>query len=368
MLAARAPGLALVALALAASVGSAVHDLGSAEALTLWARDLEPGDPAGVASNALGEAFLAGTVHGSIALWKLDPLGEPVWRARAPAALANGVAALPDGGAVVAGLAWGQGPDALLVAFDAEGRALWARSIATPEPEQARAVAAGPRSVYAVGTIGHDLLVARFELDGTPRWTRRLGGAQEEVAESAAVLPDGSVAVAGWSYDGTRNRGFVMVVEENGVLRWQRELAAPDASLRGHGVSASPLGELLLAGVRDTVLEQRPLAARLDALGALAWLRSIDEEPGASARSVAADAAGGAVLLGTAPGRLGGTDWLLARLTADGELAWSKRVDAGSEDEGRGVAILPSGLLTAAGEGSGRMLAARFLDLPARPH
>lgn len=361
------PGLALAALILAASLGAALPSLPTLEPPKLWSVDLEPGEAAGAAATPAGEAFVAGLVAGSTALWKLDALGEPVW-ARRVAGLPAAVAALPDGSALVTGLYWGLGPDIVTTAFGSEGDVLWTRTIATTADELPRAVAASPLAVYVAGSTGRDGLLARYDLDGTHRWSKRITTAGEDRAEAVAVLPDGSPIVAGWTYDGVRNRVLLAKLDEYGNLQWQRALTWPGGSVRAYAASLSPAGDVLLAGLHSRGAQQYPFAARFDPRGELLWLRAIEAEPGAAAWGVAADAAGGAVVAGTAPNHLvpWERDWFLTRLTPQGQVAWSKRFDTGGDDDARGVA-LAGGVVTVGGTGSGWLAAARYLDTPVRP-
>lgn len=360
-------GVLLAALVLAASAGSALPSLGTAAVPgKLWAIDLDAGEASGIGVNLLGETFVVGTSGGGVGAWKLDDAGRTLWSRRLPG-FAAAVTAFPETGAVVATSEWGQGPDIVVQALDAEGGTAWSRTIATPDADVARAAASNLGMVIIAGSTGPDGLLARLDPDGTHRWSRRIATAGEDRLEAVVLLPGDAIAVAGWTYDGIRNRLLLAKLDEWGNTLWQRVLTWEGASLRGHGIAASAAGDLLVAGLRANGLTQAPFAARFDGTGQLLWQRSLDGERGGWASGIAADATGGAILVGASPGSFGQRDTFLARLTPNGATAWTQHYDTGGDDAGRAVAWLPAGVLTLGGSSSGHVMAARFADTPARP-
>ncbi|MEO0763126.1 MAG: hypothetical protein AAFZ09_15205, partial [Pseudomonadota bacterium] len=138
----------------------------------------------------------AGPGDGDLWLARLDAGGRPVAEHRhgdpGGSDGAYAVAALPDGGAVVAGLGWSGGArrhDIWVLRVDAAGAIVWQRRFDEARVEAATAVVPLPGGDIAVagvvgvdGTLSDDLWVARLAPDGTPRWRRRLGGDGRERA------------------------------------------------------------------------------------------------------------------------------------------------------------------------------------------
>jgi outer membrane protein assembly factor BamB len=330
----------------------------------LWSADLAPGEGRAVAPALGGGALVAGNEGGDALLASSDATGARAWSASYPGAAWQGLAALADGSAAVTGVSHGATEDALTALYDADGRLQWVRAIRTAATDEGRGIAASQQGLFVVGTTGLDVLASRYDPDGTHRWARRLGSAAEEHGEAVAMLPDGP-ALVGWDYDGARNRLLLWHLDELGAVVWQRSVAWPGSSLRGHAASSDAQGDLLVGGVLADAGGSRPFAAKFDKRGELSWLRVLDTMPQGAAYGIAADALGGAVLAGSAAGFPSARDWFLARFTPQGGLAWEKRFDTGGEDEARGVA-LDGGLLTVGGTASGWLAAARYLDAPAR--
>lgn len=362
------PGLALGALLLAASLGQALPIGGLSAPPRVWELELSPGEAAGIASNLLGSTYVAGTVGGQMLVWKLDPVGARDWDARPARGIATSVAALPSGGAVVAGYAWGADTDVVVAAVDDSGELLWTRTWGTPGPDAAYAVAAGPRTIHVAGTERGDAFLAALALDGTLLWTRALGASGEAHAESVALFPDESALLAGWTYDGVRNAVLLAKYDSRGALLWERVLPSSDprVSLRAYGVGASPAGSLVVGGVRAAPGVHQPMALGFDPLGELGWLRLLDGAAGGQWLAAASDPAGGGLFAGSVPGRHGEGDWLVARYGPDGTLVWTDRVDGGGDDAATGIAWSPASSVTVSGTGAGTLQALRYLDSPIR--
>jgi hypothetical protein len=360
--------LALVGLLLLASLAAAAPIVPPVPAPLLWSMSPEAGTHAVVAMDALGGIYVAGQALGGAALWKLDPTGVPVWRAPLETLVVHGVAAMPGGGAVVAGTTLGDGADILVLAFDDQGAPVWRRTVATVGDDIAHGIAADATGVYVTGASGLDALVARFGPDGTLQWVHTRDTGREEVNEGVAILADHSAVAAGWVYDGKRTNLTLYHADTQGDVfpdAWMRTLSAPGgASQRALGIS-SWAGGVVLAGEVADAHGRAPLVAALNNEGGLRWQTTLSPLPGGVARAVASDIAGGAVVVGEVPGA-GGHDWFLARISPFGDLGWVVGLDLGGDDAAGGVAFHPLGFLVAAGQGGGAVTVAASLDAPVR--
>ncbi|MCA1812477.1 MAG: PQQ-binding-like beta-propeller repeat protein [Halobacteriales archaeon] len=329
--------------------------------LALWSASLGDGEGLGIAPALQGGAFVIGTSPDGALLAKLGPDGAPVWGASEHDAAWLGIAALVDGSPVVAGADQrGARPAPLLALYDSDGALQWRRDL--PAPGALRAVAAGPQGIIAAGDAGMDVLVARYAADGTLRWKRTLGGVLEDHGASVALAPDDSAYVAGWSYDGVRNRLLAWHLDPDGKVLWSRVLTWPSGSIRAYGASVDAQGNLLVAGAVANGALNLPFLARFTPAGAQAWLRTYPALEGPGASGVAADALGGAVLVGTAaPGH-----GFVLRVAATGDSVWIQRFDAGESSAANAVARDALGVLVA-GTAQGQGTVERALDLPARP-
>jgi hypothetical protein len=274
---------------------------------------------------------------------------------------ANGVVALPDGGALIAGTwfsgsntqwnsfavdvavggaaAWSQvnevvGDDTYnAITRDASGRLLLAGSLADADGSEAwlRAVSADGRSelwgltrhgtvpgganatgiavdstgdILAVGTetnvdTGVDGWIARYSPAGVQRWSQSLAspGPDVDTLGAVAIGPDDSIAAVG-SLDG---ESTVRVYSADGTPRW--DATAADGTRWG-GIAVDAAGNVVVAGSLGADL----VARKYTPTGALVWQRRL-----ASARgnAVAIDGHGNVLVCGAVT-TAGNTDGLIA--------------------------------------------------------
>jgi hypothetical protein len=337
--------------------------------MPLWAALAGDGEAAGLAVASDGSSMVAGSVGGWVKVWRLDAFGGLKGSGAVVRGLAGAAAGLPTGGLVIAGTDFaGEDPDPLLAVTDRAGALVWAKVLDLPGDDFGRGVAATPSGLYLAGQAGRDALVASYDLAGNLRWTKLLGSPLvEERLEAAAPTRDGGVVVAGWTYDGARNNVLVARLDSDRELLWLRILSSSDArvNLRGHAVAVAPDGSVLVAGARDIGGGSLvPLLLLYSDEGDLLWLRLL-EVGGGSVHGIAADPLGGALLVGNALKPDLERDWMLARVTPGGSVAWSLRGSPG-QDGARAVAWLPTGFVAAGSAGEGVRVAA-YLDGPARP-
>jgi DNA-binding beta-propeller fold protein YncE len=229
-----------------------------------------------------------------------------------------------------------------------------------------------------------NLYVARYAPDGAPLSSFQHGGPPEDHPLDAAVTPDGGVLVAGFFGGrdtnlggaelaaGGGSDGFVASYDAAGGHRWSHGLATPgDESAMG--VAATPDGGAVVVGGFDDALplgegllsggEQDGFVVRYDAAGAVLWARSLSG-PGMDALRGVAVADDGSVYVGgtfsdsaSLAGRsivsAGGGDIVVARFTADGELAGILTAGGPGADSANTLSVGPSGELYVTGSFEG---------------
>jgi len=218
-----------------------------------------------------GGAFLAGSAiapgahtHDGL-LVKLGMDHRPLWMARPPFPGDQqylGVAPLPDGGAVVCGLASsGDGHDVLAVRFAADGNLLWTRTVPGPLDEEAYAVATDGTGIMLAGRRMNfggtsDMLGLRLALDGTVLWTSSWGGALDEEARAIARTADGHFILAGHTRSfgpadrfGRRQRNIWLVkVGAGGDTLWTRAYGDTLTQRGAYAIDVAANGDLLVGG------------------------------------------------------------------------------------------------------------------------
>jgi len=228
--------------------------------------------------------------------------------------------------------------DVFLAKLDGDGGHLWSKSFDTNLGTiQAIAVDSAGGIVVAgffYGTVdfgggpfasagGQDIFVARFDGGGAHMWSKRFGDGSAQAATGIAMDSAGDILLAG------------------------RFLGALD--LGG--------GPLTSAGGADVFV------AKLDGTGGHVWSRSFGDAADQGATAIAADAAGGAVVVGDFSGSLnfgggsltssGGDDIFVVKLDSSGGHAWSRSFGDAVDQHGRSVAVDGAGGVLIGGDFAG---------------
>ena len=226
--------------------GIAVKALALHKRFTLYAGGIVTGPLDGTPATHTQDGFVM----------KLDPSGVKRWSRRLPTAFRDAVTALAANadGVVAAGvtegklranvsslseaLESGEGTDAFVVRFDAQGSPAWLQQFGTAADEQVYVVALSDNSTLAIGgsTQGTfpeqknagqaDAFVTLLDASGTLLWTRQFGTSGADEVRALAFLPDGSVVATGsvgGSLDGHTHQGgqdvFIVKFDAEGKRR-----------------------------------------------------------------------------------------------------------------------------------------------------
>ena len=305
--------------------------------------------------------------------------------------------------------------DMLVANYNADGTLAWARSASGRCCERGWAIAALPDGgalvaggIMQTATFGQggtneavvtaagafDAVVARYARDGGLVWVRRAGGTGNEQNWGAAALADGGALVTGYFQDGavfgpgeaqettlqaTGRNAFLAKYEADGSLAWARATRGTGDQY-GRNVAALPDGGALVAGNfmstivfvheagEETTLESAGAAdvfvARYDAEGHVLWAARIGGAEEEGWPGIAALPDGGALVTGRftesatfGPGDPGETvltsagegDIFVAEYDADGSLARASRTGGTAADTGSEVAVFSDGGVLLAG-------------------
>jgi len=341
-----------------------------------------------------------------ICVVKYDADGNVLWASQAGGTesdAGNGIAALPDGGAVVAGrlqrvVGTGGIDDVFVARYNAGGTQVWARqdggsdfdmgyavaaladgsAIVTGQFQSADAMFGGiPLTPAGAGpAYSRDIFVAKYDADGNVIWARRGGGIDSDEGFGVATASDGSVLVTGYFEgtatfevgDGTTKEPtpfgahdvFVAKYNSDGILQWVTSAGGTGID-EGTGIAALEDGSALVSWhSRDTASSPDDVfVAKYNSDGTLAWVTqaggvSSDAAPaGIAALSdssvVVAGRFDGIATFGA--GELnettltsdGSYDVFLAQYNPDGTLAWVTQAGGTGWDEGLAVSALSEG-------------------------
>ncbi|GAA3513362.1 enterochelin esterase-like enzyme [Streptosporangium album] len=224
-----------------------------------------------------------------------------------------------------------------------------------------------------------DAVLIRRSPDGTTRWTRQLGTAADERLYGVAALPDGGVLAAGYTkgdLDGhhpgnTADDAFVVRLDASGAVRWLTQFGAADAADRVYGLAAAPDGGGYVVGYTKGAFagtnsgDKDAILARIGADGQIAWTRQLGGAGEDKAYGVAVDDTGVSVVGSDTAGlpgapALGGLDGWIARYGVDGTPQWVSAVGGSGDDRLSAVTVTTAGLAVATGESDGDLLAVAY--------
>ena len=230
-----------------------------------------------------------------------------------------------------------------------------------------------------------DGLVAKINADGTLAWSSYLGGSGGETIWAIAIDPHGNAWVAGTtnstdlasggfdnSYNGSNTADFVAKINADGTLAWVSYLGGnggdeePSIAIDGQGnawVAGITNSTDLASGGFDTTYNggsRDGFVAKINADGTLAWSTYLGGDDYDAAAAIAIDGSGNAWVTGGT----GSSGWInggfdtsfngfdegfVAKINADGSLAWSSYLFSDDRDFGNAIAIDAGGNAWVAG-------------------
>lgn len=325
---------------------------------------------------------------------KREAPAEPPEPRAAPAAAVKAPVAPPPASAPLPALAADPG--------GATGAPRWAVGFGGPGTDAPRGLDLDERGAVLVGLFSQtaafgalgertaagksDALVLGLDERGAPTWVTTLGGAQEDVANAVAVRGDRVVAVghfagklAAQGADGTAplvSQGagsddlFAVCLDRGGAAQWlwtaggldsdgaNAVAALPDGWIVGGSFSGTAqfgTAELVSKGGTDAVL------AKLSAEGEVLWVKQFGGRYNDAVWRIASDSAGNFYVQGIfadvadwggGPLKAGGgsdNDVALAKYDAAGNHLWSKRFGSAFNEVAGGLTVDPSGYVTMTG-------------------
>jgi hypothetical protein len=315
-----------------------------------------------------GDLLIAGYTEAngsdSSLLIRAGASGDVQWRRAWPEGKDGALWSLkPVGDGTFAGAGWTTSSagdlDAMLLRVGADGRLLWRKAYPGPGKERLWSIEVTPRGILAAGeALAADgtskMLVLRADLDGKEIARLALDGAPVERAFSVQATPDGGFALAGQSGSGPREGpGYdakIVRCDAAGKPVWSRTWGGPGFDV-GHDLHRLDDDGFLVAGYSD----QGPghgtdvVLLRLSAAGEVTWART-EGGPGDD-RAVHLDPLpdGDVAVAGYSRNAAGDWDIVLRVFTPDGAPRWERRFGGAGDELGRCVVAGPDGALAVVG-------------------
>lgn len=290
----------------------------------------------------------------------------------------------------------------------------WEQAIGGADPDEARAVATNCDSIYVGGYLAspglqtglrtpdagtyhgnRDAFVARFRPDGGLVWLSYYGGTQDEVVESLDIDPSGHVLAAGYTFSrewpetstqsASGRDGFLLKISPSGEVIWGRKIegqGSSDDSVEGISPAGAAgayfcghasAGATRDAGTWDAEWQggQDAIVGFVDPAGIVQWVDYFGGDGDDIAHGIAADPAGGAIVIGdTQANRIsfpttrlppfvdptpdaGSRDIFLLRVNETGARSWAYTLGGNSIDLGNAVISAGGAFYACGGAGSG---------------
>jgi uncharacterized delta-60 repeat protein len=303
-----------------------------------------------VAVDANGDVYVSGYsvdykiidgreyLYVDVATLKYSAGGDLLWERRFRSSGGNAqpsaIAVDPRGFVYVGGAAWVDGGfDALLLKYDLDGNLLWSRNQGQPGHgwDAAHSMVLAPDGDIVLGGYTQpgdlDVYVVRFAPDGNLRWewTQHGRSTVEEVWDVAVDGNGNTYAIAQYAPVDAFTSLLTVKLDPSGTLQWSDVYSGRSTGDYARGIELSPDGNIFAAGsawengsqTGLTLIKYSPGGQRL-------WSRS--ERGGyfsALCYDLAVDAEGSAYLTGFAFNDNNHEDFLTAKFTGAGNLAWT---------------------------------------------
>jgi DNA replication initiation complex subunit (GINS family) len=244
----------------------------------------------GYAIAGLTQSFGAG--EADIYVIKLDANGNLQWTKTIGGLGYDGGTSLiqtPDGGYVIAGVtsSFGAGEgDIYVVKLDANGNLQWTKTIGGPELDAGFSLIQTSDSGYAIA--GHtksfgagegDIYVVKLDANGNLQWTKTIGGPGEEMGLSLIQTSDGGYAITGFtqSFGAGELDVYLVKLDANGNLQWTKTIGGPGDEA-GYSLIQTADGSYTITGATSSfgAGEADIYVIKLDANGNLQWTKTID--------------------------------------------------------------------------------------------
>ena len=215
-----------------------------------------------------GGYVLAGSSSGSFGtgVWLLrtDSNGNLLWSRNpgaATSAVAYDVVQTADGGFTITGISnsVNTGRDAILIKTDSRGNTKWTESFGGEDNDEARSLILTSDGGYALGGFSwsygaglSDFWLVKVEEEGRLEWQRTFGGVARESARSLVQTSDGGYALAGWSESfSSGGRFWAVKTGPNGRQQWSRAYAQATISDVGTAAILAPAGARAIRQTED---------------------------------------------------------------------------------------------------------------------
>jgi hypothetical protein len=182
-------------------------------------------------------------------------------------------------------------------------------------------------------------------------WEEVIGGRLDDEAHSVVEMPGGGYTLAGHTRShGVRNRdAWILRLDPNGKVVWQQTIGGP-LTEKVFGIEATSDGGVVIVGKTYSAGAggSDALIVRISAHGQLMWQHAYGEWHNDGARDIVETGDGGFIVAGSKGGEADDDVWVFA-LDESGDMLWERTHGTPGEDGAVSVAVADDGGFAVAG-------------------
>jgi len=238
--------------------------------------------------------------------------------------------------------------DVYVVKLDATGNLQWTRTIGGPESDEGYSLIQTYDGGYAIagrtysfGTGDYDVYVVKLDAHGNLQWTKTIGGEKNDGGRSLIQTSDGGYAIAGYttSFGAGDCDVYVVKLDANGKLQWTKTIGGPGYEI-GFSLIQTSDGGYAIAGLTPSFgaggLDV--YVVKLNANGNLQWTKTIGGPADEIGISLIQTSDGGYAIAGSTESfGAGGADVYVIKLDANGNLQWTKTIGGPASEIGNSL-------------------------------
>jgi len=349
----------------------------------LWAarHDVAGGEemPSALKVDRAGNVYVTGTSDGWNTLYdfltiKYKPSGKREWVARLNGAesrsdFANDIAIDNAGNVYVTGSSRFDATDydIVTVKYSSSGKYQWGSRHIGPgilpnwKDDVGRFIETDPAgNIFVTGTSessSRDIVTIKYDASGQVLWDARYDGPDHMNDEPSglAVDPEGNVYVAGNSEMSDSGEDIILIkYSASGQQKWSKSYSSPgDYPEDAQDIFVDKGGHAYVTGSTNVSGTNKFITLKYAPTGEREWAAKFGYGYGGGAYSVDVDSSGNVYVSGDVHSPKSSYDIVTVKYNAKGKIVWSAVYSSVSEhsfDNGRAVALDPSGAVIVAGD------------------
>ena len=263
-----------------------------------------------------------------------------------------------DGGYVITGetFSFGNGQsDIYIFKIDSVGNKVWSNTFGGLSEDVGYSIVNSDDGGYVIasqtrsyGKGGNDGMIVKFDSLGTKKWNRVYGGKGLDYFKSITNDSLNGYVVAGGtrSFNNGDSQGWVMNVDENGYLKWEKTYG--DNGEDGFNmITRSKDNNFIAVGYSESFFSKGMkdvLMVKIDSLGNKMWMNLYGGKSDDIANSVFECKDSGFAIAGeTTSFGSGKNDILILKTNSNGVQKWKSTIGGKGVDIGRSIEELPKG-------------------------